>query len=67
MIGVAVDTVSEVLNVASNNIENTPAFGVKMYTYYIIGMAKMEGGIKILLNIDLILSEGKIKILEKAA
>ena len=34
---------------------------------YILGMAKMEGGVKILLDIDRVLSEDEISDLEKAA
>ena len=66
-IGVVVDTVSEVLNVAGTNIEDTPSFGTKLNTEYILGMAKMEGGVKILLDIDRVLSEKEVSLLEKGA
>ena len=55
-IGIVVDTVSEVLNVKSDEIEDTPAFGTKLDTEYILGMAKFEGGVKILLDIDKVLT-----------
>ena len=67
MIGIVVDSVSEVLNVKGNDIEDTPTFGTKLNTEYILGMAKMEGGVKILLNIDQVLSSKEISALEKAA
>ena len=67
LIGIVVDSVSEVLNIKSEEIENTPTFGAKLNTEYILGMAKMEGGIKILLDIDKILSNQDIAVLEKAA
>jgi len=67
LIGIVVDSVSEVLNIKSEEIENTPTFGAKLNTDYILGMAKMEGGIKILLDIDKILSNQDIAVLEKAA
>ena len=67
MIGIVVDSVSEVLNIKNEDIENTPAFGTKLNTDYILGMAKMEGGVKILLDIDRVLSSGEIASLEKAA
>ena len=67
LIGIVVDSVSEVLNIKSEDIENTPTFGAKLNTDYILGMAKMEGGIKILLDIDKILSNQDIAVLEKAA
>jgi len=52
MIGIVVDAVSEVLNIKAQDIEATPTFGAKLNTNYILGMAKMEGGVKILLDID---------------
>jgi purine-binding chemotaxis protein CheW len=66
-IGIVVDAVSEVLNVNAEDIEETPTFGAKLNTDYILGMAKMEGGVKILLDIDQVLSEQEINLLEKAA
>ena len=52
VIGIVVDSVSEVLNIRNEDIEDTPAFGTALNTDYILGMAKMEGGVKILLDID---------------
>ena len=66
-IGIVVDAVSEVLNVDAENTEETPTFGAKLNTEYILGMAKMEGGVKILLDIDQVLSGEETAILEKAA
>jgi purine-binding chemotaxis protein CheW len=56
LIGTVVDSVSEVLNIKGKDIEDTPTFGSKLNTDYILGMAKMEGGVKILLDIDKVLS-----------
>lgn len=56
MMGIVVDAVSEVLNIRGADIENTPAFGVRLDTDFILGMAKAAGGIKILLDIDKVLS-----------
>jgi purine-binding chemotaxis protein CheW len=64
-IGIVVDAVSEVLNVKSEDIENTPAFGTRVNTDYILGMAKMGGSVKILLNIDKVLSSQDLVTLEK--
>ncbi len=66
-IGIVVDSVSEVLSIRGEDIEDTPTFGTKLNTDYILGMAKMEGGVKILLDIDQVLSEREIDFLEKAA
>ena len=67
MIGIVVDAVSEVLNIKAEDIEDTPTFGARLNTDYIQGMAKMEGGVKILLDIDQVLSGEEVAVLEKAA
>ena len=66
-IGIVVDSVSEVLNIEAAAIENTPAFGAQLDTEFILGMAKMEGGVKILLDIDRVLNDEDISALEIAA
>lgn len=66
-IGIVVDSVSEVMNIKGEDIESTPTFGAKLNTDYILGMAKMEGGVKILLDIDCVLSHGEIDMLGKTA
>ncbi len=66
MIGIVVDSVSEVLSIKGEDIEATPAFGAKLETDYILGMAKMEGGVKILLDIDRVLSSEEIALMESA-
>lgn len=65
LIGIVVDAVSEVLNIKEEEIEETPAFGAKLDTEYILGMAKMEGGVKILLDIDKVLSASEVELLDK--
>ncbi len=67
LIGIVVDAVSEVLNISKEEIEDTPSFGTKLNTDYILGMAKTEGGVKILLNIDKVLSPAEITDLKKSA
>ena len=54
-IGTVVDAVSEVLNIKAEDVEETPSFGSTLDTGYILGMAKIEGGVKILLDIDQVL------------
>ncbi len=67
LIGIVVDAVSEVLNIKDEDIEETPTFGAKLNTDYILGMAKMEGGVKILLDIDKVLSSNELALLKQAA
>lgn len=57
LIGIVVDSVSEVLNIKAGDIEDTPNFGSRLQTDYILGMAKAGGGIKILLDIDRVLAD----------
>ncbi len=64
-IGIVVDAVSEVLNIKGEDIENTPVFGTRVNTDYILGMAKTGGCVKILLDIDKVLSTQEISSLEK--
>lgn len=51
-VGVIVDSVSEVVEMKASDIEDTPYFRPTVYTDYIIGMAKKENGVKILLDME---------------
>jgi purine-binding chemotaxis protein CheW len=64
-VGVVVDAVSEVLNVDTKDIEDTPQFGRSLDTEYILGMAKMEGGVKILLDVDQVLTGEESEAIRK--
>jgi purine-binding chemotaxis protein CheW len=66
-IGIVVDTVSEVVNIREDDIEDTPAFGATLDTEFILGMAKMEGGVKILLDIDRVLTADELAALDRTA
>ncbi len=63
--GVVVDAVSEVINIRQSDIEETPNFGTRIDTDYILGMAKTNGGVKILLDIDRVLSAAEVTALEQ--
>ena len=65
LIGIVVDAVSEVLNIKEDEIEETPKFGTNLNTEYILGMAKIQKGVKILLNIDQVLSAEEINVIKK--
>ena len=66
-IGILVDSVSEVLNIKAGDIEDTPNFGSHLDTEYILGMAKIGGRVKILLDIDKVLSNREVAALTIAA
>lgn len=55
-IGLVVDSVNEVANVKEDAVEPAPGFGTDMDTNYILGMAKTGDQVRILLDIDQVLS-----------
>lgn len=55
MLGIVVDAVSEVLNVAAAEIDRAPEFGDHVTTDYMLGLAKVKGTVKILLDLDRVL------------
>lgn len=67
LIGIVVDSVSEVLNIRGGDIEETPTIGAKLDTDYILGMAKIGAGIKILLDINKVLRTGEFDNFEQVA
>ncbi len=60
MMGVVVDAVSEVANVSPSDIENTPDFGEGVTVPYLLGLAKTKGKVKILLDIDKVLTSSEL-------
>lgn len=64
--GLIVDGVEEVLNLATGDIEDTPDFGAQLATDYILGMAKVKGQVKTLLDIDGVLGTDVAQQLNKA-
>jgi purine-binding chemotaxis protein CheW len=67
LIGILVDSVSEVLNIKGVDIEDTPNFGAHLNTDFILGMAKSGGSIKILLDIDKVMNADEVAALEQVA
>lgn len=67
LIGTVVDSVSEVLNINGGDIEDTPTFGANLKTDYILGMAKTDDNIKILIDIHRVLSPDEVGGIEGAA
>jgi purine-binding chemotaxis protein CheW len=54
--GIVVDHVQEVLDIAGEDIEEAPQFGSSVDTSFILGMGKIGESVKILLDIDKVLS-----------
>jgi purine-binding chemotaxis protein CheW len=60
LMGIVVDGVAEVLNLGTGDIEDTPDFGQGVTTPYLLGMAKIKGKVKILLEIDQVLTSTEL-------
>lgn len=54
--GLVVDRVEEVVTLTADDIEPTPEFGTRVDTRYLLGMAKVKGEVKTLLDIDRVVS-----------
>jgi len=57
LMGIVVDRVCEVLDISGDNIEPAPSFGTKLHTDFITGMGKIGDKVKILLDIEKVLTE----------
>jgi purine-binding chemotaxis protein CheW len=66
-LGVVVDSVSEVISIKTGDIQPAPTFGTHLNTDYLFGMAKMEGGVKILLDIDQVINGDDVTTVADAA
>jgi purine-binding chemotaxis protein CheW len=58
--GIVVDTVSEVLDIEESAIEDPPRFGTQVDTAFIRGMGKVDKRVKILLDIEKVLSSEEL-------
>ena len=55
--GILVDSVSEVLDIQTDEIEDAPSFGSGVDTDFILGMGKIKDEVKILLDINKVLGD----------
>jgi len=65
LMGVIVDSVSEVMNITGAEIEDAPDFGEEVNIPYLIGIAKSKGKVKLLLNIEKVLTTSELTDLGK--
>jgi purine-binding chemotaxis protein CheW len=66
LMGLVVDGVEEVLNISSQEIEPTPHFGSSsIRVEYIMGMAKVKGQVKTLLDIHEVITRDEFEIVEE--
>lgn len=66
-VGVMVDSVSEVLEIARAEIEPPPSFGAQIRVDFIRGMGKVNGKFVILLDVDKVLSVDELSMLGQTA
>jgi purine-binding chemotaxis protein CheW len=64
-IGLIVDEVEEVANITPADVEDTPDFGISFDTSYILGMAKIRGTVKTLLDVDRLLVDAAAAALQQ--
>lgn len=67
VMGVVVDAVNAVLEIAAGDIEPAPVFGARIRTDFIEGMGKVDGKFVILLNVSAILSTEDLIELQQIA
>ncbi len=65
LIGMIVDSVSDVLNIPVNNIQDTPNFTAKIETDFILGICQIDNILIIILDSDKILSAEEIKTVDR--
>ncbi len=63
--GIIVDAVSEVEDIKQEEIENTPSLGTEINTNFILGMAKTKNTVKMLLDLQKILSDQDLSVISK--
>ncbi|HHI02249.1 MAG TPA: chemotaxis protein CheW [candidate division Zixibacteria bacterium] len=64
LMGTVVDAVSEVLDIKEDEIEDAPAFGTNVDTKFILGIGKIKNEVKILLDIDEVLTAHDLTALQ---
>jgi len=62
--GIVVDEVAEVLDIAGQDIDQTPEFGTSLDTEFIMGLGIVKGEVKMLLDIDKVLSTEEARTVE---
>ncbi len=61
LIGMIVDSVSDVVTIPISSIQSTPHFTVKIQTEFIDGIGQIDNNLIIILNVELILTEEDIE------
>jgi purine-binding chemotaxis protein CheW len=67
VMGTIIDEVREVLDIDAERIEETPEFGANVDTAFILGIGKVGDTVKMLLDINKVLSAQEIEVIRKTA
>ena len=66
-VGTIVDQVAEVLDIAPDEIDQAPEFGTNLQTDFILGVGIVKGSVKILLDIDAVLTAEEVQTVQTVA
>jgi purine-binding chemotaxis protein CheW len=64
--GLIVDAVEEVVNLSAEDIQPTPDFGTRVDTSYLLGLARIKGQVKMLLDIDRVVAPSALEDIARA-
>jgi purine-binding chemotaxis protein CheW len=64
-IGLVVDRVSEVMDIRGEDVDPAPSFGSAVANEFLLGIAKSDGSVKLLLDIERVLAETEVAVLEE--
>jgi purine-binding chemotaxis protein CheW len=65
VMGVIIDEVREVLDIDAGSIEETPSFGASINTEFITGIGKVGDNVKMLLDIDKVMTASEVEQISK--
>jgi len=67
VMGIMADKVNRVVELTDSDVEAAPAFGTRVRPDYLLGIAKIGGGLSCILDIDRVLSADEILAAEASA
>ena len=65
IMGMIVDSISDVVSFSDEEMEDTPNFGSQIHTKFIKGMGKKDGNFVILLDIDKVMNEQDLEAIDE--
>ena len=65
LVGLIIDAVSEVINLKGDEVEPAPTMQSNLNEQLILGLAKCESGVKILLDIDKVINHDELREIEQ--